>query len=450
MPIAAVPNYLGRDFKDASPALRFGMLLPLWGINRRTKQLLWTTSDIDYKETGKDHIEREIRVENKESALRQAAQLNKTDIDAMHALAARQKHLAASPAFQVHMLTLCATATAPFTTGLGNEHPLENGFAFLTPYGLPYLAGSGVKGVLRQAARELAEEQWGDTRGWSKEKKYTVTIDEETKKTACLSMFDVLFGYEADSGETLHTSGVLDFWDVIPQIKGDALAVEVMTPHQGHYYQQKNDRKSGSSTTPHDSGQPNPITFLTVPPGSAMNFYVRCDEARLATLAQELMEKTESGEPRWKTLLTAAFEHAFEWLGFGAKTAVGYGAMQRDKQAEDKQQQAAQKVLQAQKDAAEMSALSPAMREVRAFERECKDKVESMPGSKMTRNGAFYQKAKILSDAARANEWSEEEKRAAAEAILEWLPKVESWGAPKDAKRELRKKLNLTELAPSI
>ena len=28
--------------------------------------------------------------------------------------------------------------------------------------------------------------------------------------------------------------------------------------------------------------------------------------------------------------MEAAFEHAFAWLGFGAKTAVGYGAMEED------------------------------------------------------------------------------------------------------------------------
>ena len=50
---------------------------------------------------------------------------------------------------------ISATSTAPFATGLGNEHPIENGFAFLTPYGLPYLAGSGVKGILRRAMQEL-------------------------------------------------------------------------------------------------------------------------------------------------------------------------------------------------------------------------------------------------------------------------------------------------------
>ena len=49
MPIAAVPKYLGQNFKDASPALRFGMLLPLWGVNRRTKELLWTRSNISHE-----------------------------------------------------------------------------------------------------------------------------------------------------------------------------------------------------------------------------------------------------------------------------------------------------------------------------------------------------------------------------------------------------------------
>ena len=304
MPIAAVPNYLrnafNNNFKTASPALRFNMFLALWGD--------------DWKKVDREKVE----------VTKKAATLNDSDIAAMRAIAQRQQYLAASPAFSAHMLTLCATATAPFTTGLGNEHPLENGFAFLTPYGLPYLAGSGVKGVLRQAARELARGEWGNTHGWSKEEKYPHPKDPENKNIQ-LSMLDVLFGYEADGGETLHTSGVLDFWDVIPQIKGNALAVEVMTPHQGHYYQQKNDRKAGASTTPHDSGQPNPITFLTVPPGSAMNFYVRCDEARLKILAPELLDN-------WRSLLTAAFEHAFEWLGFGAKTAVGYGAMQTEEQ----------------------------------------------------------------------------------------------------------------------
>jgi CRISPR-associated protein Cmr6 len=94
--------------------------------------------------------------------------------------------------------------------------------------------------------------------------------------------------------------------------------LEIMTPHQSSYYQ--------NGEQPHESGQPNPIFFLTVPPGSGFTFHVTCDVERLRVLAPDLAENGH-----WQTLLTGTFEHAFTWLGFGAKTAVGYGAMEREK-----------------------------------------------------------------------------------------------------------------------
>ncbi len=130
MPIAAVPAYLGKDFSTASPGLRFGMYLPLWGVNRRTGELLWETADIDYAVRGQAREERQIKVENKTSALKQACELKSHDKTRMAAIAQRQAHQASITA---HTLTLDAIATAPFATGLGNEHPLENGFAFLNP-----------------------------------------------------------------------------------------------------------------------------------------------------------------------------------------------------------------------------------------------------------------------------------------------------------------------------
>lgn len=317
MPIAAVPKYLGTDFQQASPGMRFGMYLKLWGVNRRSNALLWETYDINYEVRGLKQELREVKYENKVAALSDAKKLNENDKKTMTALFERQKRAYEAIANSNSLLRLESIATAPFTTGLGNEHPLENGFAFLNPYGLPYLPGSGVKGVLRQAARELASGVWGDAHGWSDDKSYSLRIGDEIVR---YSMFDAFFGLESRDGETNHIRGALSFWDVIPQIKGDSLMVEIMTPHQGHYYQQK--PYEGNIITPHESGQPNPISFLTVPPGSGFIFHVLCDLAHLRRLAPDLAE-----EGRWKTLLHAAFEHAFEWLGFGAKTAVGYGAM---------------------------------------------------------------------------------------------------------------------------
>jgi CRISPR-associated protein Cmr6 len=338
MPVAAVPTYLGSDFRDASPGMRFGMYLKLWGLNRRTQELLWKTHDVDYEVRGQQRQEREVTYENSVSALTDAKRLNDNDKRTMHALLNRQKKAFDAIASGSNTLQLDTIATAPFTTGLGNEHPLENGCAFLNPYGLPYLPGSGVKGVVRQAARELGSGMWGETRGWREERCYPLVrngkpVLDRSEQPIALSMADVLFGRETAEGETEHVRGALSFWDVIPQIAGDALMVEIMTPHQGHYYQ--SDRKKTPSPpyfqAPHDSGQPNPISFLTVPPGSRFVFHVVCDVARLRSLTEHRTEGAPDlladGDTRWKALLRVAFEHAFAWLGFGAKTAVGYGAM---------------------------------------------------------------------------------------------------------------------------
>ncbi|PZP50172.1 MAG: hypothetical protein DI596_15265, partial [Azospira oryzae] len=112
-------------------------------------------------------------------------------------LSERQNKLAEQAASSIY--TISALATAPFTTGLGNEHPLENGFAFLWPYGLPYLPGSGVKGVVRRAAEELASGQWEEDRGWRglDRPAYVLEVHSAKEKPRIeLSVLDVLFGRE--------------------------------------------------------------------------------------------------------------------------------------------------------------------------------------------------------------------------------------------------------------
>lgn len=400
MPIAAVPGYMGKDFSTASPGLRFGMYLPLWGVNRRTGDLLWSTSDIDYAVRGQQQQEREIKCENKTSSLQQACKLTTGDRAAMQALARRQTQAAKTIS---SLLTLDAVTVAPFATGLGNEHPLENGFAFLNPYGLPYLPGSGIKGVLRQAASELANGEWGDAQGWNQEKNYL--LKRKGDKPIELSLPDVLFGRESRDGNSDHVRGALSFWDAIPQISGDNLAVEIMTPHQSHYHQQKSDTKSGGSPSPHDSGQPNPISFLTLPPGTRLAFHVTCDAAHLARLAPDLVE----GQA-WRQLLTAAFEHAFEWLGFGAKTAVGYGAMQIDERAtasreaaEKERREVEQKKEQQQERQKQIQTMSPVEQEIAR----CLDE----------RTDPNLKEASALITALKAGRWEGETQRAIAEHV---------------------------------
>lgn len=321
MPIAAVPDYLGKDFNDASPGMRFGMYFTVWGVNKRTHELLWTTDDIGYEIRGQNHQEREVKYNNKVAAIKAANKLSENDKASLSAILLRRQTMAEPLEKTGQLLALDAVSIAPFATGLGNEHPLENGFAFLNPYGLPYLPGSGVKGVLRQAARELKSGEWGDKQGWTD------------------AAITALFGREGQDGDTEHQRGALSFWDVIPQIKGDHLDVEIMTPHQSHYYQ--------DGESPHESGQPNPISFLTVPPGSGFLFHVQCNVPFLKRLAPELAQ-----DDQWQELLRAAFEHAFDWCGFGAKTAVGYGAMEIDhKRQQEKAEQKAEQEKQERMDA---------------------------------------------------------------------------------------------------
>lgn len=337
MAIAAVPAYLGDDFSGAAPGHRFGMYLRLWG-----DKLLAEGGD------------------RKARALSEVLHLNESDRQALAALRARQAALAQPLSVAGQLMSIEACSVAPFATGLGNEHPLENGFAFLNPHGLPYLAGSGVKGVLRRAAEELAlhyieDEQGG---GWTLPAVWTlfgfeswtgprgaapydwagpVSVSREQIASYLSGIFaagtkehkklraDVL---DADdplralmSQRNLHVTGALNFWDVIPQLAGDTLKVEIMTPHQGHYFQ--------SGESPHESGSLNPINFLAVPPGSEFSFNVRCNVPLLRRTAPDL-----ALESHWQTLIRSALVHAFEWLGFGAKTSVGYGAMRVDEKAE--------------------------------------------------------------------------------------------------------------------
>lgn len=264
--IAAVPAYIGNNFADAPPGHRFGLYFPVW--NEQTWALEKT---------------------QKSAALKQTLTIPAESRKQIDALRTRQKALIALTTADAK-LSLEAEATSPLATGMGMEHPLENGFAFLNPYGLPYLPGSSIKGVLRRAAEELAQE---NKDGWS------------------AAAIDVLFGHE-DSNNA--SRGALTFWDAIPEVAGNTMGMDVMTPHYGDYYQGK--------STPHDAGSPNPIVFMVIPAKSKFTFHITADTQRLKDMEN------------WQALMQTAFDHAFKWLGFGAKKSVGYGAMRQDHEAE--------------------------------------------------------------------------------------------------------------------
>jgi CRISPR-associated protein Cmr6 len=115
-----------------------------------------------------------------------------------------------------------------------------------------------------------------------------------------------------------------------------------MTPHHSQYLQH-----DGS---PHANEQPTPIPFLAVAAGSHCTLYVQCNPALIPADHAELRDG-------WRALIEAAIDLAGEWLGFGAKTAVGYGRLEidpkvraqreaeREKQEQERQQREAEAAL---------------------------------------------------------------------------------------------------------
>ncbi|NCN70261.1 MAG: type III-B CRISPR module RAMP protein Cmr6 [Betaproteobacteria bacterium] len=292
--IAALPNYIGsasnKAFAESAPGHKFlGYFRNFQDSDARAfdpykgKAKLVTPLPLPGPQNRAEQAQLKAEFD---AVLNEVCKLPASSIAQINALRARQRALIAN--YGTNAVRITTTSTAPFATGLGNEHPIENGFAFLTPYGLPYLAGSGVKGILRRSMQELQDD------------------GEDGFTTEAI---DALFGSETVNQSENAQRGALDFWDVFPNPASGKLVVEIMTPHFGKYYQ--------GSETPHDSGAPVPVSFLAVPAKSEFDFHVVCQSGRLPAALQD----------QWRKLLDRVFQHAFEWVGFGAKTAVGYGAM---------------------------------------------------------------------------------------------------------------------------
>ncbi|WP_291992258.1 type III-B CRISPR module RAMP protein Cmr6 [Candidatus Accumulibacter sp. ACC003] len=387
MNVAAVPEYVlkaAAGFRNCPPGHRFNLYFELW------QERNWL-----------------IDRNGKANALRQCLALG----DAAPLLQAvrRRQHALANALPDEQRQIIDALSTAPFATGLGLEHPVDNGFAFLTPYGLPYLAGSGVKGVLRQAAAELLDD--GDA-------------------TLTQPLIDALFGQESQTADALR--GALSCWDVFPVPPGGELVVEIMTPHFNHYYQEEE--------SPHDAGKPTPIPFLAVPARSELRFIVTCNPALLPPDC-----------PEWKSVLDSVVAHAFDWMGFGAKTAVGYGAMAQDPaavEARQRQQEQRHRQAAAAAEAARLASLSPEEQELEAARasiavlRNAFETAKAQGPYKAGSSPIDEPRRKLFQQAI---EWQSPVARGEAAALLREVIKWTGWPGRKERKQEFQDWLRTLE-----
>lgn len=155
-------------------------------------------------------------------------------------------------------------------------------------YGVPYLPGSALKGVLRrrlEACQGPADELLG--RG--------ATADDQDDLAAAVDVFDALW---------------------IPDhpakgVAGSPLALDVVTPHHPKYYTGGADRP-----LPTDYDEPTPVHRLSVAPGT--HFWIVLETAATSSADEWLDALIE------RVLLPALRED-----GIGAWTSIGYGRLDR-------------------------------------------------------------------------------------------------------------------------
>lgn len=178
-----------------------------------------------------------------------------------------------------------------FATGLGNPHPVENGFLWHPTLGVPYLPGAAVKGLVRAWV-----EQWDDTERDRRVREWFGVDPDMAKKN----------GIPEQAGELI-------FFDALP-VEKVILAQDVMTPHYDKWYEQGGaitDPAREPEKVPADWHDPVPVPFLVVKKASF-----------LFAIAPRRPAFQDQVEPALQAL-----QNALDWLGAGAKTAVGYGRM---------------------------------------------------------------------------------------------------------------------------
>jgi CRISPR-associated protein Cmr6 len=192
---------------------------------------------------------------------------------------------------------------ANFATGLGLSHPVENGFTWHHTLGVPYLPASGVKGLLR---------------GWVEAWMEPADEGEHTR------LIQRWFGAAKENDGAEDRVGGLIFFDALP-IAPPKLIADVMTPHLGKWYEQGGEIKSAADyadKAPADWHSPVPVPFLAVSRGIRFRFMIA---PRLSGDASADQHARQDAKEAMTQLALA-----LEWMGAGAKTATGYGRMQRD------------------------------------------------------------------------------------------------------------------------
>ena len=197
-----------------------------------------------------------------------------------------------------------------FVTGMGNPHPIENGMSWHPTLGVPYLTGASVKGLVRAFAEEWEGLSKDEIHRWFGSDHKATEKQEEENQAGCFIFFDAL---------------------PVAPVK---LHIDIMTPHMGNWYSHGGDissevqrdennkaaKNSYEKALPADWHDPIIIPFLVVKETTLQfNIAPRPNVDNKLTASNEALEKVYE-----------ILEQALEFIGAGAKTAVGYGRFEED------------------------------------------------------------------------------------------------------------------------
>lgn len=184
----------------------------------------------------------------------------------------------------------------------GAKEEIALGFTFDYVTGIPYLPGSSVKGILRDAFqyKEYIHEIL-ETRN--------IMISNEEIIQLELLIFE---GFTEE--EIIPVSQRIIFYDAvlngnIEKKKGNILGLDIIAPH----------RKNKDLL---ELVEPEPITFLKILPGNFLHFIFRLEDIILPSSL--ILDKED---------LKTLFQTILQDVGIGAKTNVGYGVLNMNKKA---------------------------------------------------------------------------------------------------------------------
>jgi CRISPR-associated protein Cmr6 len=189
---------------------------------------------------------------------------------------------------------------------LGAATAYNNGFLLHKLYGVPYIPGQAIKGVLRNYCIAT----------------YFESQEENAFKN---TSFRMLFGNEEveseEESENINAQqGKLLFFDIFPTTPDFEIEADIMNPHHTKYYDPGN-----LSEYPNDTSAPVPIKFITLKKGKFLLSVCIPKKA-----ANTKIQFNESSWENPENALSQLLQDAMKYQGVGAKTNLGYGRLLPD------------------------------------------------------------------------------------------------------------------------